>query len=349
MNRYILKLKTISNIFIGSAEICSKLEYYQKDKFIYTLNVDSFTKWLLSKNKYDSYFSYIQNMQGAQKSLNNFAQYNQIDLFKDLSIFNHKFYYPSASLNLHDINMFVSTNDKNYIPGSSVKGVIKFALWINKVSKEKDKTSGICGSIKKFISELSKGNESKEDLNKIKKDFEDYNNQIKISISDSNFLSDDDFIIDEKRYVKPNAKNKNPKIPSFYQYLKPNTVVKMRFDIVSGIKIEDITEALNTTYKLYQKNYANKFTSLVSPVASDNVLVLGGGTNFSLKSLYYFFNDMFNDDGETVAQAVSKKLSSKTKIVGINAFRVCPPCLKTSLINDKEIENGICSFEFIKE
>ncbi|MDO5719085.1 MAG: type III-A CRISPR-associated RAMP protein Csm5 [Tissierellia bacterium] len=129
---YEVKLKTIGPVHIGYGRKINKGQYvYDKvDSRIYIPNENKMMSWIIKKDLVDSFEKYYMSKNPdlfswfkANKLLGEFKDYMEYSLStKSLKI--------SGKIRLNDIELIIKDKDLSpYIPGSSLKGVIRTAIF----------------------------------------------------------------------------------------------------------------------------------------------------------------------------------------------------------------------------
>ena len=379
--KYKMKLEVLTPLHIGGADYKSKLdkkEYvFDKDKKTLTLiDSEKFISFLIRKNLFDEYISYIQRNLKLKKNEQD-KNIKLIDFLKDKNIYkNIEEFRKKAPIkvdinieNMNDIKLMTrNVLGKPYIQGSSIKGALVSFLLVyyiinhrDEFSKEKREILSECrkanddrsiknlkNEIRKIVSEIEKfiiyGNN--KDLEKSKR--------FGISISDSynyydtrtNFYQD----IDEKRNAKTENEKSKP-MPVVREYIMSNS--KFDFDIILDIdllekskleikNIDDLIEALE-----------NAITYLINNVLEDKNtpqtenLILGANTGFLQKTIVYA---LFEDKKERLE--VIKKLlhkGSKNAIGNHLNDKFSPRVLNRIKINGKNQLAGLVRIEKVDE
>lgn len=338
--KYKMKLEVLTPLHIGGADYKSKLdkkEYvFDKDKGTLTLiDSEKFVGFLVKKNLFDKYISYIENsvnakvmIQNRNINLLNFLKANNID--KDIKEYRKKAPI-KVDMNIENMNdiklMTRNVLGKPYIQGSSIKGALVNFLLVdyiinnrNEFLKEKKEILSECRRANDDRSVKNLKNEIKKIISRIEKfiiygDNKELEKSKKfgISISDSynyydtrtNFYQD----IDEKRNAKTeNEKNKT--MPVVREYIMVNS--KFDFDITldmdllkeSELKIKNINDLINSL--------ENSVAYLINILEDKNSprtenLILGANTGFLQKTVVYA---LFEDKEERLE--VIKKLLHKS-------------------------------------
>lgn len=378
--KYKMKLEVLTPLHIGGADYKSKLdkkEYvFDKDKGTLTLiDTEKFVGFLVKKNLFDKYISYIENsvnakvmIQNRNINLLNFLKANNID--KDIKEYRKKAPI-KVDMNIENMNdiklMLRNIEGKPYIPGTSIKGALVSFLLVNYIINHRDEFSK---AKREILSESKKANDDRsiknlknkirEIVNEIEKSIiYDNNKELEkskkfgISISDSynyydtrtNFYQD----IDEKRNAKTeNEKNKT--MPVVREYIMVNS--KFDFDITldmdllkeSELKIKNINDLINSL--------ENSVAYLINILEDKNSprtenLILGANTGFLQKTVVYA---LFEDKEERLE--VIKKLlhkSSKNAIGNHLNDKFAPRVLNRIKMGGKNQLAGLVRIKKVEE
>ena len=378
--KYKMNLEVLTPLHISGADYKSRLgkkEYvFNKEEKILTLiDNEKFVGFLIKKNLFDKYISYIENsvnakvmIQNRNINLLNFLKANNID--KDIKEYRKKAPI-KVDMNIENMNdiklMTRNVLGKPYIQGSSIKGALVNFLLVdyiinnrNEFLKEKKEILSECRRANDDRSVKNLKNEIKKIISRIEKfiiygDNKELEKSKKfgISISDSynyydtrtNFYQD----IDEKRNAKTeNEKNKT--MPVVREYIMVNS--KFDFDITldmdllkeSELKIKNINDLINSL--------ENSVAYLINILEDKNSprtenLILGANTGFLQKTVVYA---LFEDKEERLE--VIKKLlhkSSKNAIGNHLNDKFAPRVLNRIKMGGKNQLAGLVRIKKVEE
>ena len=378
--KYKMNLEVLTPLHIGGADYKSRLgkkEYVfnKEEKTLTLIDNEKFVGFLIKKNLFDKYISYIENSVNAKvmiqnRSINllNFLKANNID--KDIKEYRKKAPI-KVDMNIENMNdiklMTRNVLGKPYIQGSSIKGALVNFLLVdyiinnrNEFLKEKKEILSECRRANDDRSVKNLKNEIKKIISRIEKfiiygDNKELEKSKKfgISISDSynyydtrtNFYQD----IDEKRNAKTeNEKNKT--IPVVREYIMVNS--KFDFDITldmdllkeSELKIKNINDLINSL--------ENSVAYLINILEDKNSprtenLILGANTGFLQKTVVYA---LFEDKEERLE--VIKKLlhkSSKNAIGNHLNDKFAPRVLNRIKMGGKNQLAGLVRIKKVEE
>ena len=340
--KYKMNLEVLTPLHISGADYKSRLgkkEYVfnKEEKTLTLIDNEKFVGFLIKKNLFDKYISYIENsvnakvmIQNRNINLLNFLKANNID--KDIKEYRKKAPI-KVDMNIENMNdiklMTRNVLGKPYIQGSSIKGALVNFLLVdyiinnrNEFLKEKKEILSECRRANDDRSVKNLKNEIKKIISRIEKfiiyrDNKELEKSKKfgISISDSynyydtrtNFYQD----IDEKRNAKTeNEKNKT--MPVVREYIMVNS--KFDFDITldmdllkeSELKIKNINDLINSL--------ENSVAYLINILEDKNSprtenLILGANTGFLQKTVVYA---LFEDKEERL-EDIKKLLHKSSK------------------------------------
>ena len=378
--KYKMNLEVLTPLHISGADYKSRLgkkEYVfnKEEKTLTLIDNEKFVGFLIKKNLFNKYISYIENSVNAKvmiqnRSINllNFLKANNID--KDIKEYRKKAPI-KVDMNIENMNdiklMTRNVLGKPYIQGSSIKGALVNFLLVdyiinnrNEFLKEKKEILSECRRANDDRSVKNLKNEIKKIISRIEKfiiygDNKELEKSKKfgISISDSynyydtrtNFYQD----IDEKRNAKTeNEKNKT--IPVVREYIMVNS--KFDFDITldmdllkeSELKIKNINDLINSL--------ENSVAYLINILEDKNSprtenLILGANTGFLQKTVVYA---LFEDKEERLE--VIKKLlhkSSKNAIGNHLNDKFAPRVLNRIKMGGKNQLAGLVRIKKVEE
>ncbi len=348
---YKIKLKTLSNLHIGSGEVFQTFDYYIKNSQFCFIDQDrlvdfliendkeeQFTKAVLSSERnVDRNIEPLLNSMGIQ-DLTPFTKYclNGLPEMKDNK--------PRPT----QIDGFLRNNNgEPFIPGSSIKGFISNCLGIN-IDDRYDKQKGNLFSISDSLPLQL------DDLWVTKNGY-------------YNHLADE---VNEGIYQIGGAKDNKGKVKvnigqsNYIEFIRPNTTIEFVLKVKNNehFNIDSIKEAIQKVNKhyvlLYQemfyettRNDAIKYDPLFNNAfyKSRDVFRLGKHTNFLLKTEHLKNHEDAYDLYETLKRnrlirfpgKARKKLEEHSSY-----YSIFPTALKVSQTpNLVYKENGVCSYE----
>lgn len=311
LKKYNIELKTIGPIFIGSGYTINKKEaLFKKDKVV-IIDTRLMFDYFIKKNLLKKYQEYMLD---TGKDLAVFFKDNNIDEkiyknwnVKELSLGDTKG-TDDGDVRGRGIERFVRDgNGKIYVPGSSLKGMLRTILTGAYIIQNSD-----CGISNKLSeAELGLGNNpSKKELEKTYKDslsdididifhknlFSDSNNRIdnKINdtlrgfmVSDSEYISDEDMCVCQK--VDISLDGTEIAIPLYRECIKPGVTIRFSITVDSNFcdyDKEKIIKSIGCFYENYWNKVSKQFKR--APISNDKyTCFLGGGAGFESKTIIY--------------------------------------------------------------
>ena len=378
--KYKMKLEVLTPLHIGGADYKSKLdkkEYvFDKDKGTLTLiDSEKFIGFLIKKNLFDEYISYIQrnlklkkNEQDKNIKLIDFLKSR--DIYKNIEEFRKKASIKIAAEieEMNDIKLMLrNLQGKPYIPGTSIKGALVNFLLVNYIINNRDKFKNEKNKILEIAQKANNDNDIKKAKNNIKRivnDIEKYiiygdNKELEkskrfgISVSDTyNYSNTRTYFyrdIDEKRDTS--KKEKEQPIPIYREYIMVNSIfdfdITLDIDLIKKSKlkiktISDLTEALeNTSNYLINKILKDENSSQIEN------LILGANTGFLQKTIIYSLFEKKEERLEVVKKLLHLKKGDKIKDHLKDKFS--PRVLNRIKINGKNQLAGLVRIEKVDE
>lgn len=198
-NNYNLSIETITPLHIGSGQMLSSVgDFLITNNKIRYLDTEKISKFLVENEKIEAYLQKILN---TPTGFNNEAELSEID-FEIESAVLYEIELGSNNLNVLNNNIlhrFIDANGRKYIPGSSVKGMIKTVLLFQYLKDNRT----VLSNIEKEI--LSKSLlEKKEFFSDLKAMWKSYENEVfnskefnNLRFNDSPYLSNDKLQVEQ--------------------------------------------------------------------------------------------------------------------------------------------------------
>lgn len=353
--RYKMEMEVLTPVHIAGADYKSKLNkneyiYKDKDKKLILIDRDKFVNFLIKKNLFEEYLSYI-NEETELKSLTNFLDKNQISEKEFIKKIYNEVYIGKGN----DITLLNrSIENKIYIPGSSIKGALVNLLLINyiignrkefeneieyissyitkqinkdmsnqEIEKIKDKVNENVSSIIENIIEqiLYKKDkiiikkENKLIKQKMKIDKEESIKNLGISVSDTYKTKNESFCFFRDFDEKLEEDNQVKQMSLAREYINPKT--KFMFDITLDFELLSETKLkINNFDDLINAlkkaiNYLIKNTLETSNNSCSQNLILGANTGFHQKTIIYALFENKEQRLEVVKRLLHKKKKRK--------------------------------------
>lgn len=242
-----------------------------------------------------------------------------------------------------------------YIPGSSIKGMLRTVLLYADILKRPEKYRMDVLKMKedlynsgqrrdKVLLRNIKEIESKgfHTLNRTEKKQDAVNDSLSgLIIGDSQPVSRKDIILCQKWEKHPDGKCKTLNV--LRECMKPDTIIKTTMTLDKtriSLSPEDIMDSVRIFYDTYYNVFQKKFSG--TDRATDNTVFLGGGSGFVSKSIIYALYE------EQEAVRMVKDIFEKTKVPREHKHNmdpklgVSPHILKCTRYRGKEYLMGQC-------
>ena len=357
LKRYRIKLEIVTPVFIGSGQEINKKEYIYdpKTKKAWIPNQSKLFKSIMTKHLMEKYEQYM-----LEKKLPLLDWMRSVG-YKDKEIQNLCDYYFDCSYALENMNSPIAISQfmkdaygLPYIPGSSLKGAIRTVLLGSRMLHHPEEYNSLRKDVLKSPTRIDGKNNQKylqaegkkaeeigfHVLKHTDKVSDAKNDELKgLLISDSKSLKVSDLMLCQK--VDFRLDKKKNALNTLRECLKPGTVVEFDMTIdttVLDLSAEEIMQALNDFFQLYQDVYVKKFTK-VSPTSRGN-LYLGGGTGYGTKTVTYELLE--EDDRMQIVENLMKIKFPKHYHSGDAQRGASPHTLKCTKYNGKLVVMGKC-------
>ena len=246
-----------------------------------------------------------------------------------------------------------------YIPGSSIKGMLRTILLCFELLQHPEKYRKNASHVKEDL--LNPARNRKQVLAKNVLEIENKvfytlkrnekrigdavnDNMSGIIISDSEPLSCEDIILCQKWEHYPDGKCKT--INLLRECIKPGAVINCMLTIdtsKSPLTVEKIMEAVKFFYERYYEGFQSKFRG--TDRKSDNTVFLGGGSGFVSKTVIYSLFD--KNEAVKITQDIfhNIKVPKEHKHARDLGLGVSPHILKCTRYQGKEYMMGECELK----
>lgn len=368
LKHYKIKLTTEGPVFIGSGKEFSKKEYLflSNGEKIGILDFNRFYEYIHNMKLSEKFENFFIN--DARSDLRRWIKENNIHYSEVKKCLKYELECGDTSLeNGKKAQIMEFVKDVYgcpYIPGSSVKGMLRTILEakyivdnIDSFRVEKNKINNRLDDNRCSGRNIFRNEErdiSVKSFNKLNKNEErigDAVNDIlsRVIIGDSVPLSVNDLILCQKTEVHPDGREKNLNL--LRECLKPGVKIEIPISIDTSktkngtfdINIEDIYNAITEFDEMYKNCFLNAFKTNVD--ITEKSVFLGGGAGFVSKTMIY---PLF---GKKEGIEVSQKIFEKTcvpkehKHYNDNRLGVSPHILKCTRWNGKLYQMGQCKLE----
>ena len=379
---YTMRLTTLAPVFIGDGKKLRKKEYILKDtgKEIIVMIPDIKKLYqFLKRNKKEQIFSeFLKNpAQGdlrrwleetagiaIQPKMNlNFVQY-RFEIAKIPNVGSQKNNKKQGSgSKLKDIATFIKDSfGQPYIPGSSIKGMIRTALLAYELERQQENRE-VKERLKEISADMQKSDDKEQYLSQLKKQTTDLetlifhtlgkkrdkaedalNSVMKgLIIGDSEPLSPANLMLAQKIDVATDGNERG--LPIYREALKPGVEVQFEISLSQEFpySMEDIFKALEFFNQISNQYFYQKFNR---ENKEPGTVYLGGGVGFLSKTVVY---PAFREEGLGLAD----KLFYNTLGKNYNIHKhhrdkhlgVSPHACKGTKYSGKTYNMGICKLE----
>ena len=374
-----MSLEALTPIFIGSGEKLLKKEYIcvpskSEEVKILVPNLSKLYLFFENLGIGNVFEEYLASSKTRNRNLYDLLLEYDISL-KDISecvSYNYSVVptggVGNTEIELRDVDTFIKNAfGRPYIPGASLKGMLRTALLSLKVTKNPNDYL----SIKKSIERTVKNRETKqkgrrylksensdmesEAFHTLERNKKNKNNAVNSSfrgliVSDSEPLELSDLTLGQK--IDVSLKGKETPLPIFREMLKPG--VKVQFTItldedILGFSMDEIFEALNHFHRLNDDYFYSRFQRRNM---GKDIVYLGGGVGFSSKTVV---DALFpkKDEGLAVKNQIFKetlgrKYSEHHHEEDVN-LKIAPHMCKCTRYNYKLYNVGIGQLSIIKQ
>lgn len=374
-----MSLEALTPIFIGSGEKLLKKEYIcvpskSEEVKILVPNLSKLYLFFENLGIGNVFEEYLASSKTRNRNLYDLLLEYDISL-KDISecvSYNYSVVptggVGNTEIELRDVDTFIKNAfGRPYIPGASLKGMLRTALLSLKVTKNPNDYL----SIKKSIERTVKNRETKqkgrrylksensdmesEAFHTLERNKKNKNNAVNSSfrgliVSDSEPLELSDLTLGQK--IDVSLKGKEKPLPIFREMLKPG--VKVQFTItldedILGFSMDEIFEALNHFHRLNDDYFYSRFQRRNM---GKDIVYLGGGVGFSSKTVV---DALFpkKDEGLAVKNQIFKetlgrKYSEHHHEEDVN-LKIAPHMCKCTRYNYKLYNVGIGQLSIIKQ
>ncbi len=351
LEQYTVKLTTKSPLFVGSGKEINKKEYIfnKKTKKAAILDYEGYLNLIIQKNLIDEYESFF--LSDKKTFLSDFISHHRLEdevekitLYKtDVAEALTKKESPIA------IKCFI--RDKNnipYVPGSSLKGALRTALLIKKVSENPkpnlnpDDKYAAKKAESEYLNYLNimpnKPNKPKDELNSVMRG---------IYVSDSLPIKQTDMCLCAKRDIFIDG-SINP-INQVRECVKPGVEITFTLTLNRAIAKDINIEYIKSTIKTFGQNYKAlymkrfKLPSDVHPENFESCLILGGGAGFFSKTITYPL--LGENKALRYVSGYMKKIFTDHYHHRDMSLRVSPHTLKYTKINGEYYHFGVCKVD----
>ena len=361
LQSYEITLKTISPIFIGSGQSFRKKDYIY-DRFqnrILILDIQKMFMGLQKMHLLEAYQRFM--MDSKSHDLFQFLKEHKIDKKEYMEWVSYAAPVSDQDLinrNTKEIQTFVKDAYGNpYVPGSSLKGMLRNIIQTALLLKKKDK--------QKYIELLKKARTEKRNKymkqEEIQLDYAVFHRQnyegsrrtdevndmmAGFIVSDSQPLGKKQLCICQK--IDYNIEGQARKMPLLRECLQPGTEIKFSISLDSTlcpIRIETIQKAITIFYKNYCRQFSDCFHNVPTINTQYPVVLLGGGVGYPSKTCTYGIvqgKEGKIQVGKILDATVSQRERRKHNHLNDARKGASPHILKCTNYNGQPMQMGAC-------
>lgn len=357
LKNYKLKVKTLSPVFIGSGQQINKLEYILDGKRLYVVDMRTLMRDVVERGLTESFYRFMHAKQQYLKSwldsngMRDYKKYAAYELNGTENI--------DRSRSLKGIAAFIkNAYNEPYVPGSSIKGMLRTIILWNKVYDNYDKHGKDRAQIKRTVRE-AESRRIKSELKRCSDSLEreyftekkDKDTEIKLMrgliVGDSNPLTLDDIVLCKKIDVHPDGKEKEPNI--FRECLRPGVEFECELTIDANIfpySADELEKMITDYAKDYAYVVTDYFPECYRSAEDDKAVVLGGGAGYFSKTVTYSLFE--NDEAVDVVSGYMSKTTPRVHNHGKDRkIGISPHTQKCTEFRGNIYEMGKCSVEII--
>lgn len=376
LKKYVVEIETVGPVHIGNGEKHSPYEfvYQPESKRLGMLNEGKWLKYLKDNKLYEKYEKDALN---KDFKVCNWMRQNSVEPWSnDIYRYVIEGVEQDKDKGLNDVCCLVKNyKGEPYIPGSSIKGMLRTAILSYHLSKRRGNYTEDWNLISKCIKE-EKAREVKNCIQRLeekcfgnlpkKDEGKNLQNQLldvfrAILVSDTSTVPVEKITVVQKNDWGEKSVNTGKTLPLWREAIKKNA--QLRFEITMdfnmlkscsiGItKIEDVLDMLNYYYEnvliKFESNFRiNGLDGLYS--SNEKPLVyLGGGTGLHTKSILYSLAPDIQSASRLVAEHLDKVFKGKHKHV-ITDTNVSPRTIKLAKTQQGLSKMGLCSMKVVDE
>lgn len=369
LKNYEFTLTVKGPVHIGDGKTLSKVDYFFYKDRIYFPNLHKMFLYIKQMHLTSDYESF---MYSANNNLTYWLNDKRIisavaEKCTDYSIS----LVGSSASKPRNLSTFVKDPYGNpYIPGSSLKGLIRTLLLAKEIVDNPDDYAeierDICRGIAEIESDIRRGirnpranrnnmlNRESSTLEEIafhKLNCSDnrknaVNDVFKgLIVSDSQPLSTNDLIVTEK--IDYNVVGNEKPLPLYRESLVPNTQVKFNVTIDTSIfnyTIDDILQAVKLFAEDYYTYFSSNFRGIKKPTS--NTVWLGGGAGYVSKTIMY---NLFGDDAYNIVSSVLNITAKQHHHDKDKKKGVSPVTVKLTKYNNTLCHYGECTLSITEK
>lgn len=361
-----MKLTTIGPVFIGSGKELSKKEQIVLSKNNDKLGVVDIMKLYSFAKAQGLQSNFEKFLLNYRQYLEDWLEYNKISLEKIRPFIKYTLDSSDTELQSKDgkkaqiMEFTKDPYDIPYVPGSSIKGMLRTILLATDIIKNPNKfanekknlTSNIQIKDKrnKYLQRDIRNIETKSfhTLNRQDSKREDVVNDILSGfiISDSIPISIDNFVLCQK--IERNTDGVEKKLNLLRECIIPGTEIEFNITIdesLCNITMEHLMESINIFNRNYYDMFLNSFAGIDRPLSGS--VYLGGGSGFLSKTIIYSIFDKRDGISNTVNIFRNTGVPKEHKHDKDKQFGASPHIVKCTKYKGKTLQMGLCKLECV--
>lgn len=358
LKNYEFTLTVKGPVHIGDGKTLTKVDYFFYKDRIYFPNLHKMFLYIKQMHLTSDYESF---MYSANNNLTYWLNDKRIisavaEKCTDYSIS----LVGSSASKPRNLSTFVKDPYGNpYIPGSSLKGLIRTLLLAKEIVDNPDDyaeiESDICRGVRNPRARrndmLNRESSTLEEIAFHKLNCSDkrknaVNDVFKgLIVSDSQPLSTNDLIVTEK--IDYNVVGNEKPLPLYRESLVPNTQVKFNVTIDTSIfnyTIDDILQAVKLFAEDYYTYFSSNFRGNKKPTS--NTVWLGGGAGYVSKTIMY---NLFGDDAYNIVSSVLNVTAKQHHHDKDKKKGVSPVTVKLTKYNNTLCHYGECTLSITEK
>lgn len=361
LKHYKVKIRVLSPIFIGSGEKIGKKEYIYMpwNHRVIIPDVDKMFEDLSRRGWTNEFTSFLMDSRNGQMPLSTWLAQKKLrgedyEKWKNYGMDAGEAFVNPAS-RPKEIDAFVKdAYGMPYVPGSSIKGMIRTILLVWEIQKNPDAFREICREIK--ISSQNKASRKnclametskleRQILYMLGRDEKKTQNAVNdclsgLHVGDSAPISTEQLTLSQK--IDYTLDGKKKPLPLLRETLIPGTEICFDISIDTTLcdyDMEDILEAAQVFQQVCNTYFYERFHR---PVKDENVVFLGGGCGFLSKTVLYA---LFGQDAVRIVDSVFKNTLGRQYTIHKHqrdiGLRIAPHVCKCTMYQGELYDMGI--------
>lgn len=363
LQSYQIILRTVGPVFVGNGREISKKEYvFLQNGKVGILNGDALYTAMAKRGKAGEFENYL--LKNRRDDMTTWLRSQRIMIRELVPYVRYALDCGDAILDkganrLQIMEHIKDPYGKPYIPGSSLKGMLRTILLAGDLLREPGKYAGLKKSMQENVRRGGTRNQFlKRDAAEIEnrayrtlqRDIQNPKSAVNdvlqgVIVSDSEPLSTKDLVLCQK--VDRHTDGKEKTLPLLRECIKPGTEIRFTMTVdtdICALSGGDLMRAIDRFADMYYQNFAGSFRG-ISRIDNDCVF-LGGGCGFVSKTIIY---PMYGkQEGLPVAQRVfdvTVPASRTHKHDRDRQYGASPHIIKCTRYQGQTLQMGLCRVE----